>query len=74
MSGSSVPCPRSMDLTDDEIRRFADACSDPKNETAKQVMAAVGANSASGVLAKLVLAREEERLRLLDLIRLAIRR
>ena len=63
-----------MELNDDEIRRFADACADARNETAKQVMTAVGANSASGVLASLLLAGDQERRRLLDLIRRAIRR
>ena len=61
-----------MELNDDEVRRFADACSDLRNEVARQIMAAVGANSASGVLARLLLAHDGERERLLDLIRLAI--
>ena len=62
-----------MDLTADEIRRFAEACSDPANETAQQVMLAVGASSATGVLAKLLMARGDERQNLTELVRCAIR-
>lgn len=61
-----------MDLKDDEVRRFADACSDPSNESARQVMLAIGASSASGVLAKLLLTSGEERDRLVALIRRVI--
>ena len=62
-----------MDLTADEIRRFAEACSDSSNDTAQQVMLAVGAGSATGVLAKLLIARGEERQHLTELVRCAIR-
>jgi hypothetical protein len=63
-----------MDLTDEEVRLFAAACSDQANDAARQVMLAAGAHSASGVLAQLVLASDEERDRLIGLIRRAIRR
>ncbi|HUP45363.1 MAG TPA: hypothetical protein VM779_07590 [Thermoanaerobaculia bacterium] len=59
-------------LTDEEIRRFADACADPSNEAARQAMLAAGASSATGVLAKILLAPPDERKRLVELIRRAI--
>jgi hypothetical protein len=59
-------------LTDEEIRRFADACADPSNQPARRVMLAAGATSATGVLAKIHLASAAERNRLLTLIRQAI--
>ena len=62
-----------MDLTADEIRRFAEACSDPANQPAQLVMLAVGASSATGVLAKLLIARGDERQHLTELVRCAIR-
>ena len=61
-----------MDLTDHEIQRFAEACSDPSNTAARQVMLAAGASSATGVLAKILIARGEERQRLTDMVRCAI--
>ena len=58
-----------MDLSDDEIRRFAEACADPDHPTARQVMLAAGANSASGVLARILLTSGPDRQRLIELIR-----
>ena len=63
-----------MELTDDEVRRFADACADPDNAAAKGLMLSVGASSASGVLARIVVASDEDRERLIALIRRAITR
>lgn len=57
-----------MDLSEDEIRRFAEACNDPSHP-AREVMLAAGANSASGVLARILLTSGPERQRLIDLIR-----
>ena len=58
-----------MDLSDDEIRRFAEACSDPSHPSAREVMLAAGANSASGVLARILLTSGPDRQRLIELIR-----
>jgi hypothetical protein len=58
-----------MDLSEDEIRRFAEACNDPSHPAAREVMLAAGANSASGVLARILLTSGPERQRLIDLIR-----
>lgn len=58
-----------MDLSDDEIRRFAEVCSDPSHPTAREVMLAAGANSASGVLARILLSSGPDRQRLIELIR-----
>ncbi|HUP48003.1 MAG TPA: hypothetical protein VNA04_04355 [Thermoanaerobaculia bacterium] len=62
-----------MDLTDEEVRRFVDACSDAGNEAAREAMTAAGASFATGVLARLLIASDEERERLEALIRQAIR-
>ena len=62
-----------MELTDDEVRRFAEACADPRNDAARQAMAGAGATSATGVVARLLLAPSAERRRLVALVRRAIR-
>ena len=47
-------------LTDEEIRRFAEACADPDNVDARLAMRAAGANSATGVLAKILAEGEKD--------------
>jgi hypothetical protein len=61
-----------MDLSDDEIRRFADLCADSSHPTARKIMLTAGANSASGVLAKVLLSSGPDRQRLIELIREAV--
>ena len=62
-----------MDLTDEEIRLFAEACADPSNLVVQQAILAAGANSASGVLARILLASGPERQRIIELVRSVIR-
>lgn len=61
-------------LTDEDVRRFVDACGDPTNTAAQEAMLVAGASSATGVLARVILSTGDERGRLLDLIRRAIQR
>jgi len=61
-----------MELTEDDVRRFVEACNDPTNAAARETMRASGASSASGVVARLILSSGEQRDQLLNLIRLAI--
>jgi hypothetical protein len=62
-----------MDLTDEEVRQFAEACADPSHLAVREVMLAAGANSASGVLARILLATGPDRQRLIELVRSAIK-
>ncbi len=62
-----------MDLSEDEIRRFAEACHDPSHPAAREVMLAAGANSASGVLARILLTSGPDRQQLIELIRSVLR-
>lgn len=62
-----------MDLSDEEIRQFTEACADASHSAVRQVMLAAGANSASGVLARILLATGPDRQRLIELVRSVIR-
>lgn len=61
-----------MDLSDEEIRRFAEVCADPADPRVREVMLAAGANSASGVLARILLSSGPDQQRLIELIRSAV--
>lgn len=61
-----------MELSDEEVRLFAEACTDPSHPAAREVMLAAGANSASGVLARILITSGADRQRLVELVRSAV--
>jgi hypothetical protein len=69
---SSRPTHVENELTEEDLRRFVEACADPTNTAAQETMLVAGASSATGVLARILLSDATQRARLIELVHRAI--